>query len=392
MRHMEKRTAHWKFLADRRRNSSIELMRILAMLLITAHHALLDCGTSVTTLPLGVNKVLLETFAYSGGKIGVVLFFLISAWYLPVGGSIRASFRRVWLMEREVLFWSLALLMVNAVLRPQYVGVGLVVQSLLPMSTNLWWYITSYAVFLLLFPFLATGLKALGRRRHLVLCVVCFVMWSLGEGFAPVVALGLPGGSFLSFVYLYTLMSFYKWYMRTVRTSTAWAMVGVGYGMLLAGAVLGGVLYGVTGKLARLQVYLSGTEYRLCVLLVGFGVFALFVRREFHSAVVNNLAAGTLAVYLITEYPPVRTWLWQETFADTLLGDAWYAVPAIFGVTLAVMAVVFVLDSVRRVLFGVTVDRHRGRLFDRLWDRIIRSRLAKRLGAIGTDPDTARML
>ena len=390
MKHSEAGRSHRQLTAGRRRNSSIELMRILAMLLITVHHCMIYGYGDVTVRPIGVNKVLLETFACSGGKIGVVLFFLISAWYLPAGEGVRASFRRVWLLEREVLFWSLALLGIDAAFRPQDIGAKLIVQSVLPTATNLWWYVTAYAVFLLLFPFLATGLKVLGRRRHLALCVVCFVMWSLGEGFVPLVDLGLPGGSFLSFVYLYALMSFYRWYMRPVKATTAWAMVGVGYGMLLAGAVAGGMFYDMTGKLARLQVYLSTTEYKLCVLLIGFGLFSLFIRHEFHSAVVNGLAAGTLSVYLITEYPPVRAWLWQVLPVRSLV-DAWYALPAVFGVVLAVMAAAFVLDAVRRLLFRLTVDRHRGRLFDRLWARVMRSRLVRRLTTVGTDADAARM-
>ena len=70
---------HCRLITSRRRNSSIELMRILAMLFIIVHHYILYGYKNMTIQPMSVNKVLLETFAYSGGKIGAVLFFLISA-------------------------------------------------------------------------------------------------------------------------------------------------------------------------------------------------------------------------------------------------------------------------------------------------------------------------
>lgn len=44
-----------------------------------------------------------------GGKVGVVIFFSISAWFsLDREQTIKSNLKRVWIMERELLFWSLA--------------------------------------------------------------------------------------------------------------------------------------------------------------------------------------------------------------------------------------------------------------------------------------------
>lgn len=43
----------------------------------------------------------------------------------------------------------------------------LMVKSVMPLSRGVWWYATAYAIFLALLPFLARGLKALGREYHL---------------------------------------------------------------------------------------------------------------------------------------------------------------------------------------------------------------------------------
>jgi hypothetical protein len=45
-----------------------------------------------------------------GGKVGVVIFFSISAWFfLDKEQTIKSNLKRVWIMERELLFWSLTL-------------------------------------------------------------------------------------------------------------------------------------------------------------------------------------------------------------------------------------------------------------------------------------------
>lgn len=99
------------------RNSSVELLRILSMLMIVASHCVMFSDMNLLAQPLGVNKILIETFLYPGGKIGVVAFFSISAWYLSEAGGVRAGLRRVWILEREMLFWSLTLLAVTAVVK-----------------------------------------------------------------------------------------------------------------------------------------------------------------------------------------------------------------------------------------------------------------------------------
>lgn len=42
-----------------------------------------------------------------GGKVGVVIFFTISAWFfLDKEQTIKSNLKRIWILEREVLFWS----------------------------------------------------------------------------------------------------------------------------------------------------------------------------------------------------------------------------------------------------------------------------------------------
>lgn len=349
-----------------KRNSSIELLRILAMFMITIHHYFMY--ENIELYSFGVNKVLAETFFYSGGKIGVVIFFLISAWYLPVEGSIRSSLRRIWMLEREVLFWSFSLLIFFLFLYKK-ITLNLIVSSIFPVLTNLWWYITAYVVFLLFFPFFVRGLRVLGKKNHLILCCISLLLWSIGEGFFPFFSLGMSGGDFLSFVYIYILMSFYRWYMPLIKKETAWKIVAITYVVLLLQAVIGGFVYKYTGDFARLQVYLSGTEYKICPLLIGFGFFSLFIESEFHSTIINRVASSTLAVYLITAYPLVHNRLWSF-FSLNSMWNTWYVLPLACGIVILIMLLIFVIDTVRQILFHYTFDRHRGKFFNYTYDKI----------------------
>ena len=135
------------------RNSSIELLRIIAMFMILMHHFVVHNGYDELNLPLGPERIFFQLVMAGGGKVGVVIFFSISAWFfLDKEQTIKSNLKRVWIMERELLFWSLALMMFYLVFDRADLGPKLMVRSLVPLSTGIWWYATAYAIFLMLLP------------------------------------------------------------------------------------------------------------------------------------------------------------------------------------------------------------------------------------------------
>ena len=79
----------------------------------------------------------------------------------------------------------------------------------------IWWYATAYAIFLALLPFLAKGLKALGRECHLSLAATVLVIWGLTSFIPGMVRIN---DGFLGLIYLFILISAYKWYMKPFTT------------------------------------------------------------------------------------------------------------------------------------------------------------------------------
>ncbi|KAB7789605.1 proline symporter [Bifidobacterium leontopitheci] len=376
---LHKRASHRK--PRKIRNSSIEMLRILAMLMITAHHFLGFSDISLTEQKLSVKKILLETFLYSGGKIGVVIFFAISAWYLSDSTNIRGSLRRAWLLEREVLFWSLACLAFTFGYDRDGITPNLLLKSVFPIAMNVWWYATAYCVFLIVFPVFAPALRSLGKSKHGYLCCALFMIWTIFEGFVPVFSLGLHGGDFLSFVYLYALLTYYKWYMRPITVRCAWAMISIGYALILLCAVAFGILFDQTGKFASGQLYFSGTEYKLPVILVGFGVFVLFQQKTYHSSIVNTIAASAFSVYLLTDHPIILKYIWHDWFNLSSIYQSPIVGVLVVSIVFVVYALCMVLDMLRVALFRLTFDRHRGRLFDIIADHVATCALARYIRA-----------
>lgn len=135
------------------RNSSIELLRIIAMFMILAHHFIVHNGYDVLKLGLGPERIFFQLVMAGGGKVGVVIFFSISAWFLlDREQTIKSNLKRVWIMERELLFWSLILVTFYLVFDRADLSMKLMVKSVMPLSMGVWWYATAYAIFLMLPP------------------------------------------------------------------------------------------------------------------------------------------------------------------------------------------------------------------------------------------------
>ena len=88
------------------RNSSLELLRILAMIMIVFHHFAVHGGFvydySVLTIPrFWVN------FISMGGKIGVDVFVLISGYFLVVDREPVINVRRIFKFWFQIYFYSI---------------------------------------------------------------------------------------------------------------------------------------------------------------------------------------------------------------------------------------------------------------------------------------------
>lgn len=357
-----------------RRNSSIELMRIVAMLMIVGAH-FCTFALQIVELPLTPYRLALQSTIYPMGKIAVVMFFTISAWFLTEKGGLRIALRRVWLLEREVLFWSVTLLIVCFAVFRSAVDGKIAIKSFAPMISNVWWYATSYAVFLVLCPFIAKGLRLLGRQGHAVLAIALFTLWTIIQGLWPVGGPELGEGTYSSFIYLYVLITYYKWYMKPLSRRAAWMMTGIGFGFIAVWQIGWAMVSARIGSFGWLSDYMSYSETKIAVMMAGFGLFLLFEGRAYSNKAIDLIASAAFGVYLITEYPPIRTVLWGEM--SWIRGTVFSPLFLLYSLTaiIAVFSCALVISLLRHWLFSITVDRHRGAWFDVLWERAAASRL-----------------
>ena len=353
------------------RNSNIELLRILSMLIIMWTHLSLLPQLKETNYPF------LSGLIANLGGVGDNLFFGITAWFMcNESPNFRKSCRRVWKLEQQLLFYALGLFAICTVLffsgYPLFHSTGswlhLGVVSVMPVLAGLWWYPTAYVVFVLICPWLNIGLKAIGRAGHGFIAVLGVVMW----GVLPYVAKGMDLSAFM-FIYLYIPMAYLRWYRSDLERSRlmAWALT-------LGGLFVSSASYAVRKILIGSFTYGVDPWY-LPSMCAALGIILLTTQaRPRHSRVINAIAKSTLAVYLVH-----LNWgifpLWQNILSCILIGSGlsnqpWMLFVAHFTCVVLLFLFIVVIDMIRRKLFNLTINRlgHENRWFNRVWMFLIR--------------------
>ncbi|WP_188042937.1 acyltransferase family protein [Changpingibacter yushuensis] len=288
-----------------RRNSRIEMLRVLAMAAIVLHHYSVHGGL----IPATGNSIQLALVAGAGalGKWGVDVFVLISSWFLT---SKEPTARHFVKFHVQVWTTSVLILIFFLVAQPESVGTKNLVRSLAPILTNEYWFATSYWVLMLLSPLLNLLIARVGKENFSKLLVTTGVIWVVIPTF------GLRSGPFVEstglFVFLYLVAAFLR-SRGTPKSPGRWGLAACVSAIAL-------VLSSVALQLLSPYISLAGehpnaftaASSALTVFCAFSTVRATLGRRSAHWRVINTVASAAFGVYLIHDNPMVVRILWTE--------------------------------------------------------------------------------
>lgn len=288
---------------EKKRQSSIELLRILTILGVVIMHCNGEPGGALAAVHTGSVNFYLLHFLESVFICAVNVFVLITGYFLCTGGK-RSWWKAIRLVV-QVMVFSAGLYLLSAVR-----GGGFSLRGLAGHLVPANYFVILYVALYLISPYLnlvVRGLRAEAFRKCLILLGLVFAVWSTvidlasdltgtqWMGLSTVALSGTQNGySIVNFVMMYLIGA----YLRTERTEK------IAAGKLLLAffgnaAVLTVLACG--GKLLGLQ--LTSTLWAYCnplVMVNAVLIFQLFRQLELKpSGVINRLASGAFSVYLL---------------------------------------------------------------------------------------------
>lgn len=316
------------------RNSNLELFRIITMLVIVAHHYVVNSGIEpIIWDNYPSTKSLFLLLFGCGGKTGINCFVLITGYFMCTSQITLRKFLKL-LLEIEfynILFCVVFILSGYVVVSPKFI-----INSLIPVKSVTNGFISCYPVFFCFIPFLNILIKGMTKRQHLLLLGLCLIIFSV----FPCIHIHISYSYVSWFIVVYLLGAYLRLYppqWTLNRKYVSWGFVGCI--LLSLTSVWGGAqMFSLIGK--NLSYFLIADSNKPLAVLTALFAFLFFRDLKMgYSKSINTIAASSFGVLLIhANSNTMRQWLWNDTldnvghYAENIYLHAIVSVLAIYAI------------------------------------------------------------
>ncbi len=315
-----------------KRNSSLELLRIIAMILIILDHANRH-GLHFETSTF--NSLLFTSLFSHLGPIGNWLFFLISVFFLKEESFSWNKVLRLWLQvfSTSVIIGVIVYITQIPIVKNgtdalnSYTTYGFtlaaspasikeVIVSVMPCYFSTCWYATAYLVFFMLMPFLDLFLKTLSQDKHRRIIILMSILGTVITIF--------PGERFFipSEVYPFILAFFIAKYIKlykprfflNVKYNIYIIILGV---LLLISFKFGTSIIlpkiGISEKYSTNIITMFDKNSSFPIMMISLSLFSIFLNiQPFYSKIINVVASSTFGIFLIHANVLLKYWIWHK--------------------------------------------------------------------------------
>ncbi|WBB07059.1 acyltransferase [Streptococcus alactolyticus] len=316
----------------RHRYSNIELLRIISMILIVAHHFSVHGGFDFSSTSFSVNRLYIQ-FLAMGGKIGVDIFVIISGYFLITSNKINiAKVLKFWL---QILFYSVVIYAIFVFAGNEF-SIKELIQSFFPIIFQKWWFASTYFVLYLLSPYLNRLLNSFSKGDYQKYLLLLTVMWCIIPTFTT---RPLESNNLIWFIYLYSLAAYIRLHKLFDHLNARLCILTALFIGFLT--YLSAVLFDILGL--KFSIFSNHATYffgmqMLPILLVSIFIFIGFSKINIgYVKWINVISSATFGVYLIHDNRPyIRDLLWKTLFNNTFYSDSNMLILYSIGVTLLV--------------------------------------------------------
>lgn len=284
------------------RNYSLDLLRIVAMLMIVLFHAC--CGPINYNFLNDFNKVIFS-FLLHFGQIGVTLFMLITG-YFSYKSTKKHKDKIIYILY-SIWFFFLFNILLFLVFKGKY---QIDEYFVLPISSYMFWYASSYVVILLLAPYFNKLIKIISRSEHKNILVILFVVLTvcptLYSFYNGVVENGWIFTRFFWFVFMYFLGSYISKYQAesnflNKERKYFILLTCFSLGLMMTFMFIVKVFLSLVNP--KIQMHLMWSINSPITLLTSFSIFMVFVKTHVSdkskvARFLQKISTYTLDIYL----------------------------------------------------------------------------------------------
>ena len=329
----------------KRRDSNLELYRIILMLFIIAHHYVVNSGLMqvINQEPLTGKTIFYYIFG-AWGKTGINCFVLITGYFMCKSQITLRKFLKLLL---EVEFYKIVFYLIFNISGFQEFTWGSL-KAILPVESVASGFVSGFILFYLCIPFLNILVSHMTKRQHhLLLSLLLFIYTFLGT--FPNIKVSMNYVSW--FCVLYIISSYIRLYgIKFGKWPTIkWGWMTIA--LLLASSLSILAICYMNRHTSHNQppYFFISDSNKILAVLTSISAFMYFKNlRISYSKYINMAGASVFGVLLIhANSDNMRQWLWKDTLDNVWhYGDNLYWLHAVLSV-IGIFVVCVIIDQIR---------------------------------------------
>lgn len=338
------------------RNSSIELIKCIAIIFIIFSHSLPDgdanlhaSAVNLDCAKLSINLFLIS-LVHNLGQIGNDIFLVGSFWYLLESKTVRQE--KIAKLMGNAFVISVVILIVFLCAGRYDLPKMYIAHQFFPFTFGNNWFITCYLMIYLIHPVLNYALDWIPQRALLMGNIIALIVYG---GLNFIVAGNiLYYNDFIGFLVVYAVVAYVKKYSNnSVGFKEGLGMLGVGVGgWLLSNTAL--LFLGLRVPFFCGKAHVTNKFINPMFILIAFSLFFIARRRVYHNKIVNYFASLSFLIYIISCNRIVRDYLRYDIFEYIMVK---YTYKNLFGWCMAYGMVSFVIFVPCACLYDWLVQR-----------------------------------
>jgi len=332
---------------NKERESGIEIFRILTMLVIIAHHYVVNSGVIqevCNSTILSFNSIFMLLFGW-GGKTAINCFVLITGYFMCTSKITLKKFLKLllWIEFYNIVLW----IIFTATGYQEFTLLGLI-KAILPIKSVSDGFSSAYLVFYLFIPFLNILIKGMNKKQHLLLMLLCFVVYTV---LASLVIIPVVFNYVTWFSIIYIIGSYLRLYPeKWFSSKKIWGLSTIGMILLswLSVLVISFVTLRWKGEI-KMQYFFVADSNKPLALLTAICAFMFFKNVNIgRKKWINAIAASTFGVLLIhANSDAMRQWLWKDLLNNVgAYNTNYFWLHAILSV-LGIFVICTIIDMIR---------------------------------------------
>lgn len=344
------------------RQSNIELLRILSMIVIIMHHFSIHGGFDLSSKNITFNRIFLQ-FMQIGGPICNNIFILISGYFLSETISLKKE--KIYKLWLQIFSYSFILFLAPIVIVHRSFDFAELIKHVFPISFVQWGFASAYFMLLLFSPYINKLLAMMNKLEYQKLLLINILFLCIAPTFLSV---SWERSTFLWFVNLYLIGGYIRKYNPLYRWDRRILVLCVT--VILLFVFLSTVLFdyiGIKSDFWNSQTFYFYDLQRIPVLMISILLFQCFLKLDIgYNRIINIVAKSVFGIYLLHDSRDVRYILWNMIFHNAEYYHSKLLVPYMIFAVICIFMVCSIIELVRVYVF----EKRYMKLVERLADFI----------------------